>query len=281
MPSPAELFAFGYTVFAGLATGVGSLIALVAKRKTSRFLSVALGFSAGVMIYVSLVELLNEAKADLVASLGPWIGAWSAVAGFLAGIGLIALIDRLVPPVVNPHESRAGEAAAYEAADARACPAPDQATARHGSLLRTGLLTALVVALHNFPEGIATFISSVRDASVGTAVAIAVAIHNIPEGISISVPVYYATGSRRRAFWYSFASGLAEPAGAVIGYMFLRPFLSGPLFGLVIAAVAGIMIYISLDELLPAARELGEPHFAMGGLVAGMAVMAASLVMLG
>jgi ZIP family zinc transporter len=280
MPSPAEISAFGYTLFAGLATGVGSLIAILAKRKTSRFLSTALGFSAGVMIYVSLVELLNEARADLVAVLGPRPGAWCALAGFFGGIALIALIDKLVPPVVNPHESRAGEAAAYEAADAKACPAPEPSVGHHGRLLRTGLLTAFVVALHNFPEGVATFLSGMKDARVGVAVAVAIAIHNIPEGISISVPVYYATGSRRRAFWYSFASGLAEPAGAVIGYLFLRPFLGGPLFGLVIAAVAGIMVYISLDELLPAARELGEPHFAMGGLVAGMGVMAASLVLL-
>ncbi|MBL8967204.1 MAG: zinc transporter ZupT [Spirochaetaceae bacterium] len=275
-----EATALGLTILAGLSTGVGSIIALVAKRKTSRFLSTALGFSAGVMIYVSLVEIFQEARVDLCGHWGARPGYWGAVAGFFGGIALIAAIDKLVPPVVNPHESRAGEAAAYEAADLRACPADAPHAARRGRLMRTGLLTAFVVALHNFPEGIATFLSVMRNPEVGVAVALAIAVHNIPEGISISVPVYFATGSRRRAFWYSFASGLAEPAGAVIGYLFLRPYLGGPLFGLVLAGVAGIMVYISLDELLPAAREFGEPHFAMGGLVAGMAVMASSLVML-
>ena len=280
MPSSLALQAFGLTLFAGLSTGIGSLIALLAKRKTSRFLSMALGFSAGVMIYVSLVEIFQEARLDLAAIWGPKGGYLGAVAGFFGGIALIALIDKLVPPVVNPHESRAGEAAAYEAADLHACPAEERDAKRHGRLLRTGLFTAFVVALHNFPEGIATFLAALKSPRVGLAVALAIAIHNIPEGISISVPVYFATGSRRRAFWYSFASGLAEPAGALLGYLFLRPYLGGPLFGIVIAGVAGIMVYISLDELLPAAREFGEPHFAMGGLVAGMAVMAGSLVML-
>lgn len=270
--------AFGSTIIAGLATGVGSGIALVSKRTTSRFLSVSLGFSAGVMIFVSLAELFAQSVAQLSAAWGPKPGYWGAIVGFFGGMTLIALIDRLVPPAVNPHEARAKEAAANEAMDSRACV--DEGAARRGAkLMRTGFLVALVVTIHNFPEGIATLLSSIQSPKLGIAIAFAIAIHNIPEGIAISVPVYYSTGSRRKAFWYSFSSGLAEPLGAAIGYLFLRRYLGGPVLGIALSAVAGIMIYISLDELLPSAREFGENHLAMTGLFCGMAVMAVSLAM--
>lgn len=295
--------AFLLTLMAGLATGVGSLIALFSKRTTPRFLSVSLGFSAGVMVFVSLVELFNDARVQLSAIWGAAGGYWGAIAGFFGGMAAIALIDRFVPASVNPHESRAVEAATYEAADSRACGLAEEprtqrrgtgrfggSGARHGhqgrhgkhgmeKLFRTGILTAFVVMLHNFPEGVATLFASLSDAGLGLTIAFAIAIHNIPEGIAISVPVYYSTGSRRKAFWYSFLSGLSEPLGAVIGFLLLRPLLAGPTFGIILAAVAGVMIYISLDELLPSAREFGESHLAMAGLAGGMAVMAASLAL--
>jgi len=300
------------TLFAGLATGAGSLIALLSKKTTPRFLSVSLGFSAGVMIFVSLVELFNDARAELSALWGDRMGYLAATGGFFAGMGLIALIDHFVPTEINPHEARSEEAAAYEATGALACAVPSReercgdgacdvtgdgiGRGRHGAsgrgrhrgrrgrpqtsssaLLRTGVLTAIVIALHNFPEGIATFFASMKDLSLGGTIAFAIAIHNIPEGISVSVPVYYATGSRKKAFWLSFASGLSEPVGALLGFLVLQPFLGGPAFGFILAAVAGIMIYISLDELLPSAREFGESHLAMAGLAGGIAVMALSL----
>jgi ZIP family zinc transporter len=270
--------AFASTTIAGLATGVGSGIALVSKRTTSRFLSVSLGFSAGVMIFVSLAELFAQSLAQLQAVWGPRPGYWGAIVGFFGGMSLIALIDRIVPPAVNPHEARAKEAAENEAVDSHSC-SDDSAAWRGAKLLRTGFLTALVVTIHNFPEGIATLLSSIQSPKLGFAIAFAIAIHNIPEGIAISVPVYYATGSRKKAFWYSFASGLAEPLGAAIGYILLRRHLGGPVLGISLSAVAGIMIYISLDELLPSAREFGENHLAMTGLFCGMAVMAVSLAM--
>jgi zinc transporter, ZIP family len=271
-------FAFIATSIAGLSTGVGSLIALVSKRTTTRFLSVSLGFSAGVMIFIALGELFGDAVKRLSLVWGRQGGYWAALAGFFGGMALIALIDRLVPPAVNPHEARAKEAAEHEAIDAKACG--DEIPARHGAkLLRMGLLTALVITIHNFPEGIATLFATLESPRFGTAIAFAIAIHNIPEGIAISVPVYYATGSRKRAFWYSFASGLSEPLGAAVGYVLLRNHIQGPLFGFVLAAVGGIMIYISLDELLPSAREYGKPHLAMAGLFAGMAAMGLSLAL--
>jgi ZIP family zinc transporter len=277
MPADNLALAFGATLIAGLSTGVGSLIALLSKRTTSRFLSVALGFSAGVMIFVSLVEVFQDARIALGSLWGPKLGYGAALLGFFGGMLLIALIDRLVPESVNPHESRSGDAAAYEAVDARACPA--DLAAHKARLMRVGLLSALVVTIHNLPEGIASFMSVLDHPRVGVGIALAIAIHNIPEGISISVPVYFSTGSRRKAFWYSFASGLAEPFGAVLAFFLFRPFLGGPFLGFILSGVAGIMIYISLDELLPAAREFGEHHLSMIGLCAGMAVMALSLML--
>lgn len=227
--------AFGLTLLAGLSTGIGSLIALVSRRTNRKFLSVALGFSAGVMIYVSLVEILDEARATLTAQLGARSGGWAAAAAFFGGMLVIALIDRLIPEGENPHEVKRMEAM------------EDPPPAR---LLRMGLFTALAIALHN-----------------------------IPEGIAVSVPIYQATGSRGRAFVYSFLSGLAEPLGALAGWLVLRPFMNGALFGVLFAGVAGIMVFISFDELLPAAREYGEHHLSLYGLIAGMALMAVSLLL--
>lgn len=258
--------AFGLTLFAGLSTGIGSAIAFFARRTNTRFLSVSLGFSAGVMLYVSFVEILRKAQVSLATAFGPRGGAWATVAAFFAGIALIALVDQLVPKAENPHEAHLLE---------ELREAPEGAPA----LARMGLFMALAIAIHNFPEGLATFLATLQEPRLGVPVAVAVAIHNIPEGIAVSIPVFYATGSRRKAFLHSFLSGLAEPVGAVLGYLLLRTFVSDALFGLVFAAVAGIMVFISLDELLPTARLYGEHHHCIGGLVAGMAVMALSLLL--
>lgn len=264
------IFAFALTLFAGLATGIGSLIALFAKRTNTKFLSVSLGFSAGVMVYVSMVELFAESKNTLIAVHGDKLGSWAAVFSFFAGIALIALIDKFVPDYENPHELHAVEEMEN----------PNLQNHHHDKkLMRTGLVTALVLAIHNFPEGIATFMSGLQDASVGIPVAVAVAIHNIPEGIAVSVPIFYATGDRKKAFKFSFLSGLAEPLGAVIAFLVLRPFMSVTLNGIIFAAVAGIMVFISLDELLPSAHEYGEHHLAIYGFISGMAVMAVSLLL--
>jgi len=262
------LLAFGLTLFAGLATGVGSVLAFFAKKTNTRFLSVALGFSAGVMIYVSMIEIFPKAFEAMSEQVGPRPAAWLTVASFFGGIALIALIDKVVPKAENPHEVRRAEEMTR--------PAPRE---RERKLLRMGGMTALAIAIHNFPEGLATFMATLQDPALGIAIAVAIAIHNIPEGIAVAVPIYYATGSRRKAFVYSFLSGVSEPAGAIIGYLILLPFLSDLLFGILFAVVAGIMVFISLDELLPSAREYGEHHYSIAGLVAGMAVMAVSLVL--
>lgn len=261
--------AFGLTVLAGLSTGIGSAIAFFTRKTNTKFLSVALGFSAGVMIYVSLTEMLPLAGRQLSVQ-GSGLSSLIAMAAFFGGIVLTGVIDMLVPNMENPHEFHKNQGALNKMKQARRHPA---------SLMRIGVLTAFALALHNFPEGLATFISALTQPAIAFSIAFAVAIHNIPEGIAVSVPIYYATGSRKKAFIYSFASGLAEPLGAVIGYVVLRPFLNDTLFGIVFAGVSGIMVYISFDELLPAAQEYGEHHLAILGLFTGMFVMAVSLAL--
>lgn len=260
-------FALGLTLFAGLSTGIGSALAFYTKKTNETFLSAALGFSAGVMIYVSMIEIFVKARDSLEAYYSNQGFAYLVTTlSFFGGIALIALIDKLVPNAENPHEIH----------DVKEMNEEDK---KKKALLRMGLFSALAIAIHNFPEGLATFMSALNDPALGISIAVAIAIHNIPEGISVSVPIFFATGDKKKAFFYSFLSGLSEPVGALIGYFLLYNFLSEALFGIVFAGVAGIMVYISLDELLPTAEKYGKHHIAIGGMVAGMAVMAISLVL--
>ena len=301
--------ALGLTLLAGLSTGLGSAIAFFFKRPKMSYLAFALGLSTGVMVYVSFMELLPTANRHIGA-------LWSTVAFFL-GILFIALIDLAVPHDTNPHDFAeegelsaistlgSGHATATEPAlEAAECapggepempcdePVPAGATdaeahailerryKRRSSLMRAGLFTALAIGIHNFPEGLATFASALSNVGVGVAIAIAIAIHNIPEGISVSVPIFYATGDRKKAFRLSFLSGLAEPAGAIIGYLVLLPFLTHSLLASLMAFVAGIMVYISVDELLPLAHRYGRGHAVIVGIVLGMAIMAGTILLL-
>ncbi|MDX9701750.1 MAG: zinc transporter ZupT [Candidatus Auribacterota bacterium] len=291
--------AFGLTLFAGMATAIGSIIAFTAKRTNYRFLSVATGFSAGVMLYVSFVEIFFKGVEALTGRFGPTGAQWVNAGSFFVGMLLIGLIDNLIPATENPHETHS-EAEAKPLHDPSA-PVPDfealagmqtkdHGTHGHGShnkLLRMGLFTALAIGIHNFPEGLATFLAALHDPSLGLAIAVAIALHNIPEGISVSVPIYYATGNRKKAFIYSVLSGLAEPVGAVIAYAAIRFFLGNStevipseVMGIMFGGVAGIMVYISLDELLPTSRAYGKGHDSLFGLIAGMLLMALSLLLM-
>ncbi len=267
------LMAFLLTVFAGLSTGIGSSLAFFAKRTNTRMLSYVLGFSAGVMIYVSFVELFPSAVSEFSTQMGEKRALFYTILSFFGGMLVIALIDKFIPSMENPHEARKIEDMDDKSKEER-----------FNRLYRMGILTAVALAIHNFPEGIAAFMSALSNPEVGVAIAIAIAIHNIPEGIAVSVPIYYATGSRWKAFWLSFLSGLAEPLGALIAYVALLPFLkddgAGAAVGAILAAVAGIMVFISLDELLPSAEEYGEHHIAIYGVISGMILMAFSLLML-
>lgn len=281
------LFAFGLTVFAGLCTGIGSALAFFAKKTNTKFLSLALGFSAGVMLYVSFVEIFVKAKDSLVGELGVRNGYWITTIAFFGGMLLIAIIDKMVPSFENPHEVVGVEDMVQieemenrleEMEHEHASEHPGH-THKKGSLYRMGIFSALAIAIHNFPEGLATFASALKDPALGISIAIAIAIHNIPEGIAVSVPIYYATGDKKKAFFYSFLSGLSEPIGALVGYVLLYRYFNDIVFGILFAGVAGIMVFISIDELLPAAQRYGEHHLSIYGLVCGMAVMALSLLL--
>lgn len=256
------LFAFLLTAIAGLSTGIGSLIALLAKQTNKNFLCASLGFSAGIMIYVSFMEMMPQAGVELLSAYGDKMGTLYMIIAFFSGIALINLIDFAIPKSMNPHEVQGVEDMDKEL-----------------SLKRTGIIVALSIAIHNFPEGIATFTSALGSLDVAIPITVAIAIHNIPEGIAVAVPIYHATGSRKKAFWYSFFSGLSEPFGALIAYLFLMQFWTPAINGIILAAVSGIMVFISLDELLPSAEKYGKHHISIMGLVIGMLVMALSLLL--
>lgn len=266
------LFALSLTLFAGLSTGIGSALAFFTKRTNTRFLSFSLGFSAGVMIYVSLVEIFQKSIHSFNEIYSAKSSNFYTVLAFFGGIAFIAFIDLLIPSGENPHEVRSIED----------FNSSTDELAKKKKLARMGIFSAIAIAIHNFPEGIATFAAGLADPSVGLPIAFAIAIHNIPEGIAVSVPIFYATGNRKKAFLLSFLSGLAEPIGAFVGFLIIyfivggmSPVISGVMFG----AVSGIMVFISLDELLPTAEEYGEHHISIYGLVSGMAVMAVSLLL--
>lgn len=291
--------AFGLTLFAGMATAIGSVIAFTAKRTDYRFLSVATGFSAGVMLYVSFVEIFVKGIVALQDRFGEVGAQWVNAASFFGGMLLIGLIDNLIPAAENPHETHSEEETRplhdpsaprpdFQALASAPKKTPDVHNhAPNQHLLRMALFTALAIGIHNFPEGLATFLAALHEPRLGVAIAIAIALHNIPEGISVSVPIFYATGSRRKAFLYSALSGLAEPVGALLAYIAIRFVLGGhtegipsEIMGILFGGVAGIMVYISLDELLPTSRAYGKGHDSLFGLVGGMLVMALSLLLM-
>jgi len=246
------------TAIAGLSTGIGSTIAYFIRKPKIIYLSFSLGLSAGVMIYVSFMELLPRAIETVTQIWG--------IAAFFIGIAFIGLIDMLIPEAENPHD--------YKGLNDTTPARVDE------SLMRTALFTALAIGIHNFPEGLATFGTTLSDVKLGVFIAIAIAIHNIPEGISVSMPIFYATGNKNKAFFYSFLSGIAEPVGAGLGFLILLPFLSQHLLASLLAFIAGIMVYVSLDSLLPMAHRYGHGHTVILGIVLGMLVMAVSLLML-
>lgn len=260
------LHALALSALAGLSTGLGGAVVAFAKGKRhTKLLAGGLGLSGGVMVYVSFVELFPDALERIGARTGEtWAQVWTALA-FFGGMGLIALIDMVVPEGENPH-------------DAPGVSSGDDI--QHAELRRLGVLTAIAVGVHNFPEGFATFVSSYEDWRMGLPIAAAVGLHNIPEGIAIAVPVLFATGDPKRAFWWSLLSGLAEPIGAILGWVALGAILDDLVMGVSLAAVAGIMVFISLDQLIPNSRRYDAGHVPVYGLVVGMGVMAATLALL-
>lgn len=246
--------AFFLSLFAGLSTIIGAFIVFFIKHDNLRFLGFGLGFSAGAMIYISFVEILPQAILDF-SKLYPSMGEIYAILCFFGGIFVSAFIDSIIPEEINPHE-------------------------KTNSLKRVGVFTAIVVGIHNFPEGFATFASSLESLSFGLMIAIAVAIHNIPEGVVVSLPIYHATKSKKKAIVFSALSGIAEPIGAIIGIIIIFPIFGKSALSFSLAFAAGIMVFISLDELLPSARQYGKSHDSLYGLILGMLMMAISIILL-
>lgn len=255
--------AFAMTLFAGISTGLGSFIVFSKRKTNASFLSFILGFSAGVMIYISMVELFDSSRTYLSLHYGNKLGFIYTTISFFIGMFLIAIIDKCIPENKNPHEMNKNNNDVME----------------KNSLYRIGIMTTLAIAIHNFPEGIATFMSALNYPCIAIPVTIAIALHNIPEGMTISILIYSATGSKRKAIIWSFLSGISELVGALLAYYILAPFLNADIVALILAAVAGIMVFISLDELLPAAERYGKHHYSIYGVVVGMIIMAISLVM--
>ncbi|MBP5404276.1 MAG: zinc transporter ZupT [Elusimicrobiaceae bacterium] len=249
------LLAFILSFLAGAASAVGGLLSFFIKKENLSALAIGLGFSAGVMIYVSFMEILPHAQNALTSLYGNY-GPWFTVLLFFAGIGLAWGVDRCLPPLHVKEDTL-------------------KQTAK---LKQTGIFTAVALTLHNFPEGLATFFSALDSVTLGFSIALAVAIHNIPEGIAVALPVYHSTGSRQKAFWASAVSGMAEPVGAVMGYFILSAVLHEALLGVLFAIVAGIMVYLALDELLPTAHDYGHGHQVISGVIGGMALMAVVLL---
>lgn len=256
-------YAILLTSIAGLATGIGGLSIFFTRKFSGRFLAVTLGFSAGVMLFISLAELFPEAKGIMSEAFGKTAGQIYTLVSFFSGMLLIAVIDRMVPKNENPHEFN------YTG---------DRQSIKKGSLMKIGVVSAAAIAIHNFPEGIATFATAMNDTGDGIKMMIAIAFHNLPEGIAVAVPVYYATGKKGKAFLLSLLSGLAEPLGGLVGYIILANIFEGSHMGIILAAVAGIMVYISIDELLPTAEKYGEHHPAIAGVITGMAFMGMTLL---
>lgn len=267
MPDTSSvLLALALTLLAGLSTGIGALLSFFTKKTNTKMLSGALGLSAGVMVYISFMEMMPMAVAGLETTMTHRLASVWMLAAFFGGIGLIALIDWMVPEDENPHE-------AHDMAEL-------SQQGSHHKLRRTGIMLALAIGIHNFPEGMATFIAALDGMEVALPIVVAIAIHNIPEGIAVSVPIYHSTGNRRKALIYSLLSGLAEPLGALVGMLFLLPFWSPVVNSVCLAVVSGIMVYIAFDELLPGAERYGHHHIALIGVIAGMAAMGLTIIAL-
>jgi len=268
------------TLIAGSATGIGGALVLFKKKLSSNFLAGALGLSAGVMIFISLAELFPEAQAEIAATGSIKHGEALVLIAFFVGMGIITLIDFIIPEYENPHE-----ASGLSLDSKTAAVGVLEKTGSEKALQRLGLMSALAIAIHNFPEGIATFIGALNDPQMGTGITFAIAIHNIPEGIAVAIPIYYATKSKGKALLYATLSGMSELIGALLCLAVTAIFGieltgNGPTLPIILAAVAGIMIYISLDELLPTAEKYGKHHIAIAGVVGGMAIMGISLLIM-
>ena len=259
--------AFSLTMLAGLTTAIGGAIAFITKKDNLKTLSVGLGFSAGVMIFISMVDIIPGCEQILKLNF-PNMYQWLVFGGFIAGLLVSILIDYFLPDHVDTEELLNPDS-------------PEMSMHNRYKLKRAGFMTAIAICIHNFPEGMATFLTTTQDLTLGMSVAFAIAIHNIPEGIAVALPVYHATGKKRYAMLYAALSGITEPLGALVGMLVFGLFVPHIMVGVLMAAVAGIMTYISFDTLLPLAKEYGNWHLSIVGIISGILFIWLSLILLG
>ena len=251
------LFALTLTTLAGLSTGLGGLVVLLFKRPRARMMAFSMGFAGGVMLTVSLSDMLPHTVEAYSDTMGRFPAALASASLCVMGMLIALLLERCIPDEKELAARPDGHAA-------RGTPAINPGA------LRSAMVTTAAIVLHNLPEGILTLFTSYASPTLG-------ALHNIPEGIAISVPVYYATNSRVRGALYALLSGLAEPAGALLAFFLLRSFISPLFLNGLIATIAGIMIYVSISELIPEGFSYGRRGYTVGGLVAGILAMSVGI----
>jgi len=273
------LIALLLSTIGGLATVIGAFVTFFIKENSLKFLSFGLGLSAGVMIFVSLVDLYPEANTMIKAQLGSGY-LWLSILFFGLGAIIAALIDYFIPDHIQNQMLTKQLGANETNTDSTDCVQDDKAVISIGKIKKAGILTTIVIAVHNFPEGLATFFLTTQDVMLGVGVVVAIAIHNIPEGMAISIPVYQATHLKRKAFFYSFLSGMAEPVGGIIGFFVIKSIFPNLCIGVLFALVAGIMTYISLDTLLPLSKDYDTGHYSISGTMLGIIIMASALIVL-
>ena len=273
MPFESMLFAFSLTLLAGISTAFGAFLAFFKTKDESRVLAFGLGFSGGVMVYLSFVEILPK-SIDFFSRIDLGNAESLGILCFFVGMILAFGIDILIPKDVNPHELKS-QNEVYCELDSR-----ESHISRNRAIKRTAIFTAIAITIHNFPEGFATFISAMDSFAFGVSIAVAVAIHNIPEGLAVSLPIYYATGDKKQALKLTLLSGLSEPLGAIVGYFILAPILGEATLAISFGIIAGIMVFISIDSLLPNSKLSTKGHESVAGVFFGMGIMAISLLIL-
>jgi len=251
------LMALSISIIAGMATLLGALIIFLTKGKSEKMVTFSLAFAAGVMLSVSFSDLLPEARLFLSTSRGNTFGVLYMNFFMIVGILIAAGIDYFVP---------------HEEYNEQLHDKP------HQNLFRVGFISMLAVGLHNFPEGVAVFMASLSDLTLGASVAVAITMHNIPEGVAVAMPIYFATGNKKEALKYTFYTGVAEPVGALLAFLVLRPYINDFLLGAIFAIVAGIMLYIAIEELIPSSRQYGFNRLALLGTFVGICLMPLSYI---
>ena len=247
----AAMRALILSFLAGMSTLLGALVIFTTNKKSEKLVTISLGFAGGVMISVSFTELIPTANILLSAYAGEKMGVVLGVVFLLVGVLLAALLDKFVPHI----EETDGEGK------------------KHENLFRVGFVSTLAIGLHNFPEGIATFMAAYEDVTLGISIALAITMHNIPEGISVAMPIYFATGSKMKAFKYTFLSGIAEPIGALLAFFILKPYINDLTLGMLFGVISGIMLYIAIEELIPSSRQYHYTKEALISTFAGIILM--------